>query len=343
MVRYDAISDSALAGREREERDDRIAPSSAQEDNHGCSQVRSCSSRFGQAVGRRRLLAGLAAGAGAAALGWLRPGTAAAMPYCGNCDEICDNCFAYGNCASAAPARPAPRGLLRVPGAGALRRGASLPPIAGRPQRGAVGRVRDLGGRRRWCARSGTGPAERPTATRVGPAPLWWPRSPPTMATTDRRRQMMIGTIRTIGRTVAWVAAAGLLAVVVLGGTLSAAQARGSTSPPRARRTGSSRPAGRPARPPSGRERGSCPAPRWTPTGTRTGSRATSRPTSAGATFSSPSRRLAATTWRRRATTGRWPTRAAGRTTAAAAGGGAAVPPSGEADPDGEEEPPILL
>jgi hypothetical protein len=47
-------------------------------------------------TGRRRVLAALGAGAAGAALGWLRPRPAAARPYCGNCGEICDNCFAYG-------------------------------------------------------------------------------------------------------------------------------------------------------------------------------------------------------------------------------------------------------
>ncbi len=43
-------------------------------------------------MGRRGVVAVLGAGIGAAAVGWLRPREAAALPYCGNCDSICDNC-----------------------------------------------------------------------------------------------------------------------------------------------------------------------------------------------------------------------------------------------------------
>jgi hypothetical protein len=49
--------------------------------------------KIGKNVGRRRLLAALVAGAGAATIGWLRPPSAAARPYCGNCDDICDLCL----------------------------------------------------------------------------------------------------------------------------------------------------------------------------------------------------------------------------------------------------------
>jgi hypothetical protein len=48
--------------------------------------------RLGRRSGRRRMLATLGAGLGLAALGWLRPQPAFAMPYCGNCDEICSTC-----------------------------------------------------------------------------------------------------------------------------------------------------------------------------------------------------------------------------------------------------------
>ena len=50
---------------------------------------------LGRSLGRRRMIAALFAGAGAAAIGgFLRPRPTAAAPWCGNCDSICDNCFA---------------------------------------------------------------------------------------------------------------------------------------------------------------------------------------------------------------------------------------------------------
>ena len=53
--------------------------------------------RFGRRLGRRRVLATLGAGLGLATLGWLRPLSAAARPYCGNCDDICAHCDETGN------------------------------------------------------------------------------------------------------------------------------------------------------------------------------------------------------------------------------------------------------
>jgi hypothetical protein len=57
--------------------------------------------RLGQGMSRRRVLAkfgkGLGVAAGGGVLAWLNSRKTAAAPYCGNCDEICDNCFEYGN------------------------------------------------------------------------------------------------------------------------------------------------------------------------------------------------------------------------------------------------------
>jgi hypothetical protein len=44
-------------------------------------------------MNRRRLFKGLGAVALGGALARFRPRDAAALPYCGNCDQICDNCF----------------------------------------------------------------------------------------------------------------------------------------------------------------------------------------------------------------------------------------------------------
>jgi hypothetical protein len=48
---------------------------------------------LGRGLGRRQMIATLFAGAGAAAIGgFLRPRPAAALPWCGNCGDICGSC-----------------------------------------------------------------------------------------------------------------------------------------------------------------------------------------------------------------------------------------------------------
>jgi hypothetical protein len=56
---------------------------------------------MGHGMSRRRALTvlgkGLGAAAGGGALARLRSRPAEAAPYCGNCEQICDTCFEYGN------------------------------------------------------------------------------------------------------------------------------------------------------------------------------------------------------------------------------------------------------
>lgn len=53
--------------------------------------------RFGHHLGRRRVVVALAGGLGLATLGWLRPRSAAAKVYCGNCDYVCEMCAEVGS------------------------------------------------------------------------------------------------------------------------------------------------------------------------------------------------------------------------------------------------------